>query len=191
MEVQEVRSTAVKALLLLALAFSLAALAGCSRGNDALAEDEFRALLTLGDVQAVLISEVALNSEFRDLKNMALSVDPKQVVAVDSWYGLIIVSEDGFKGMTFQVVDFDSQQKASDHFEKAKSETPGIVAAASPIGDAYAQYDIDDRGLGGLVMFIKGDLAVSLHTSRPDGQQALVDLEGLNQLARAVETKLP
>ncbi len=49
---------------------------------------------------------------------------------------------------------------------------------------------MDDIGVGGLIVFRKGGNAVTLHTAQPDGEEYLVSLEGLEELARRVARKL-
>ena len=92
--------------------------------------------------------------------------------------------------MTLTVVDFDSPASAQDHFEVVTTETPGIESMEPPIGDASAKVEFNAQGIGSVLVFIKGDKVIQLHTSMPEEQQPLVSLEGLEQIAVMVEGKL-
>ncbi len=179
-------------LLVLVLVASASVLAGCAQngGIKTLTEENFKTLLTVEDVQGVLTSEVPLKTEFYDYKVMTESVDPAQVVNMDSWYGMAFDTEDGMKGLTFSVIDFGSQTSAQDHFEMMTAETPGLEIMSLPIGDASAEVEVNAAGIGSIVVFIKGDKAVQLHTAQPNGEQPLTSLEGLKNLAQTVEAKL-
>ena len=47
-----------------------------------------------------------------------------------------------------------------------------------PMGDKSFQDLLDDIGVGGFIVFKKGDKAVTLHTAQPNGEEHLVSLEG-------------
>ena len=155
-----------------------------------IAEERFKALLTVEDIESILPSMVVWETEFFDYKKMAESVDPAQVVNMDSWYGMSFDTEDGTKGLTFSVIDFDSQTSAQNHFEKIIAETPGLEIMSSPIGDASAEVEVNAQGVGSIIIFIAGDKLVQLHTAMPAGGGALVDLEELVELVRIVESRL-
>ena len=59
-----------------------------------------------------------------------------------------------------------------------------------PIGDASAEVEVNTHGIGSIIVLIKGDKVIELHTAMPAGERALVDLEGLIELARIVEERL-
>ena len=147
--------------------------ATATSSGTALTEDKFRDLMTIEDVETHLTAKVSLMTEVRDFKDMAGRVDPSQVEKMDSWYGMTIEAADGGQGMTFSVIDFDSTSSAQDHFEKMKSETPGMQAMDTPIGDASSEIDVNAQGIGSMLVFKKGDKVVSLHTAQPEGQQPL------------------
>jgi len=111
---------------------------------------------------------------------------------MDSFYGLSFQTEDGMKAITLAAIDFDSQASAQNHFENVKSETqePSFDTMDPPIGDASAEVEVNAQGIGSMVVFIKGDKVVQLHTAQPNGEQVLTDLEGLENLAEIVEKKL-
>lgn len=166
----------------------VAMLVGCT--SKGLTEEQFKDLLTVEDIESVLTSMVVLETEFSDYKKMAESVDPAQVVNMDSWYGMGFYTEDGMKSLTFSVIDFDSQTSAQDHFEKIRAETPGLEIMSLPIGDTSAEVEVNAHGIGSMIVFTEGDKLVQLHTAMPAGEETLVALEGLEELARIVETRL-
>ena len=193
----------MRASLLLALVWIVPALAslGCSQDEEdgaaadepaivVLTEENFRTLLTAEDVAKVMTGGVALNTRVLDLKKLAESSDPQQVVAIDSFYALVYETEDRNRSMTFAVTDFDSRDSAQDHPEKVKSGTTGLSMVDTPIGDVSTGAWVNTEGKGSIIVFIKGDKAVSLQTANPDGEQPLTDLDGLETLAKIVERKL-
>jgi hypothetical protein len=183
----------LKGLKLLALILSvlIVTLAGCAQqGIKTLTEDNFKALLTVEDIESVLASMVVLETEFFDYKQMAESVDPAQVVSVDSWYGMGFATDDGMKGLTFSVLDFSSQASAQDHFEMMTAETLGLEIMSLPIGDTSAEVEVNAQGIGSIIVFIRGDKVIQLHTVQPDGEQPLTDLNGLEKLAKIAEERL-
>ena len=146
--------------------------------------------MTIEDVERLLTAKVSLKAEFRDFKDMARRVDPSQVEKMDSWYGMTIDAADGGQGMTFSVIDFDSTSSAQDHLEKTISETPGMQVMDWPIGDASFEIDVNAQGIGSMLVFIKGNKFVSLHTAQPEGEGPLLSLEGLEDLADLVASRL-
>lgn len=158
-------------------------------------EESFMTLLTAEDIRGVQTAEVPLTTRFFDYKAMAEGVDPAQVESIESWYGLSFEAAGGTKGMTFSVIDFNSTASASDHFEKMKSEMksegpPEMQDMVPPIGDASIEVEANSQGIGSMLIFVKGDKVVSLHTAQPDDQEPLLSLEGLKELAQLVAGKL-
>ena len=121
---------------------------------------------------------------------MAGGVGPAQVEKMDSWYGMTIEAADGGPGITFSVIDFDSTSSAQDHLEKTISETPGVQVMDSPIGDASFEIEVNAQGIGSMLVFIKGDKLISLHTAQPEGEGPLLSLEGLKDLADLVASRV-
>ena len=80
---------------------------------------------------------------------------------------------------------------AREYFARFKEETPGAIEETIAIGDSAVLVRVDSNGIGSALMFIKGDKTVSLHTTRQDGDQPLIDPEGLQQLASRVARRLP
>jgi len=158
--------------------------------DSKLTEERFSWLLRIQDIRNVLVSPVDLISIFRDYKETAVSEDPEQAAVIDSFFVLTFQTEDGMNSLAFSVIDFVSQTSAQDHFEKVKSETPGLEDTEPPIGDASAKVEVNAQGIGSIIVFIKGNKVIELHTAMPAGEQALVNLEGLVELAREVEERL-
>ena len=182
--------------LLLVLLLSAVLVAGCASqeqetqpNQSSLTEEEFKSLLTVQDVQQVLVSQVELNTQFYNYKEMAESTDPQQVVAMDSFYGLSFQTRDGMKSMTLTVIDFDSSSSAEQHFQKVKTESK-LESMQEPIGDDSFAKQLNSEGMGSIVIFLKGDRVVQLHTAMPAGESPIVDLSGLEELANKVEGKL-
>ena len=125
---------------------------------------------------------------FLDYKAMADDVGSAD--NVDSFYGLSFQTEDGVRGMTFSVGDFDSATSSRTHYGNMKSESPGIADMTPPIGDASAGVDLNAAGIGSILVLLSADTVVSLHTAQPDGQRPLVPLSGLEELARLVIDRL-
>ena len=155
-----------------------------------LTEEKFMTLLTVEDLRGVLTTEISSQTPLLDYKEMAIRVDPAQVVNIDSWYGLGFQSEDGMRGMTLSAIDFDSVVSAQAHFEMMKSETPEMQDMLLPIEDASIQIEVNAQGIGSMLVFIKGDKVVLLHTAQPEGQRPLLPLEGLEELAELVASRL-
>ena len=186
---------AVGSLLVLAL------LPACGGGEDVetkaeegpietLTMDNFATLLTLDKVEKVLKIDVPLRRNIRDVKKMSEAVDPEQVVSLDSAYTLTFEAEYGFRGITFSAIDFVSVASAQEHFDRIKEDTSGEIDETLVIGDSAWLVRVDLNGIGSAVMFIKGDKTVSLHTTRVDGDEPLIDQEGLQQLAMGVAKRL-
>ena len=58
-----------------------------------------------------------------------------------------------------------------------------------PIGDASIEVEVNAQGIGSMLVFIKGDRLVSLHTAQPDDQEPLVSLSSLKELAELVASR--
>ena len=149
----------------------------------------FLHLLTAGDVEE-LLPEVLLTTSYRNLKEMAENTDPAQVVNIDSWFGLTIENPGGAEGMTFSLIDFDSSTSAGAQFEKmrfAKKARPDVEASFG--GSAY-RAEINFGSIGSMLVVVKGDKLLSFNTLISEGQPALLPLEGLDELAELVMSRL-
>ena len=158
----------------------------------ALTEDQFKALLALDDVAQVLTFPMELTTEFRNVKQIAEEEDPEQVVNVDTAYALAFTPKERFVGVAFAAIDFNSADSALAHFEQVGRGPGGsqMPATDSLIGDASASLLVGERGIGGIVIFVKGDRFISMHTAVPEDLEPPVTLEGLEQLAATVEGRL-
>ena len=157
---------------------------------ETLTLDNFTTLLTLDEVEKVLKIDVPLRRKIRDVKEMSETVDPEQVASLDSAYMLTFEADYGFRGMTFAAIDFVSVDSAQEHFARLKEDTPGAIEETLVIGDSALLVRVDFNGIGSAVMFIKGDKTVSLHTTRVEGDEPLINHEGLQQLAMGVAKRL-
>ena len=121
---------------------------------------------------------------------MAANVDPAQVEHIVSFESLSFDTADGFVGLTLTTINFDSEEAATNHLELVTSETPGMQDLSVKIGDASLYVEVNESGVGSFVFFKKGEWVVMLHTAQPDGTSPLVDLAGVEALARIVAGRL-
>ncbi len=177
--------------LLLILVFA----AACSGSEpiETVTEENFQTLITLeDDVRGLLLRKQEINVDVRDTRVLVDSVDAELVLKVESWYTVAFESIDRNKQMLMSVIDYVSEAEALNHVEGMKTNLPDlpIQMMDQPIGDASFQILMDDLGVGGLIVFQKGDKAVTLHTAQPEGEEHLISYEGLEELARRVAGKL-
>ncbi len=174
------------------LSLILVGVAGCSGTGpiERVTEENFKTLITLeGDVRGLLLTDQAIQVDIRDTRALAGSVDAEDVSQIESWYTVAFETLDRNKQMLMSVIDYVSEAEALNRLEVMKSDLPDVPIQIMdpPIGDESFQVLVNEIGLGGLIVFKKGDKAVTLHTAQPDG---LVSLEGLEELARTVAGKL-
>jgi len=178
---------------LIVLSLTAVSLGGCTAQSEQegiITEEQFKNLLTVQDIENVLVSGVEFDVKFYNYKKLAQLTDPQQVANMDSFYGLSFQAVDGISGLTFSVIDFDFQTSADNHFEKMKLDTPGLENMAPPIGDTSAEVELNTQGIGSIIVFTLGDRIVSFHTAMPEGESPIVDLNALEELARLVEERL-
>ena len=173
---------------------SPAPIVGMVAAQSTITEESFLTLLTEEDVRAGLTAEAPLKTRFSDYKDRA-GGDPAKPENIESWYSLDFDAADGSRGMSFLAIDFDSTASARDHFEKMMSEMksevfPGMREMVPPIGDASLEVEVDAKGIGSILVFVNGDILVSLTTWQPDDQEPLLTLEGLEELAELVASRL-
>ena len=120
---------------------------------------------------------------------MAESVDPQQVIAMDRFYSLSFQTGDRMKYMILTVIDFDSSSSAEQHFQKVRTDSR-LESMQEPIGNDSLAKQFNSEGIGSIVIFLKGDKLVQLHTAVPEWESPFVDLSGLVELAKKVEGKL-
>ncbi len=166
--------------------------AGCSGTEqiEKVTEENFQTLLTLeGDVRGLLVTDQEIQVDVLDTRALAGSVDAEDVLQIESWYTVTFETPDRNKRMIMSVIDYVSEAAALSRLEVLRSDLP-IQIMDPPIGDESFQVLENEIGVGGLIVFKKGDKAVTLHTAQRDGEDYLVNLEGLEELARRVAGKL-
>ena len=153
-------------------------------------EQTFVNLLTVRDVEQLLKAEVPLTTSYRDFKEMAENVDPAEVVNVDSWFGLTLETPASGDGLTFTLIDFDSPTSASAHFEKMRSAKKARPELEASFGGSAYRVEMNFQSIGSMLVVVKGDKLLSFNTAISEGQPALVTLEGLDELAALVVSRL-
>ncbi len=137
------------------------------------------------------VSEVAgvgpLTTEYRDQKAAAAAIDPAQVEHIDSFDSLWFDIDDGARSLVLTTMDLDSEGAATDRLGLMSS---GMSDLPDKIGDASVYVEVNEAGIGSMVVFKKGEWVVSLHTAQRDGVSPIVDLEKLTTLARTVADRL-
>ena len=155
-----------------------------------ISEQTFLHLLTAGDVEQLLPAEVSLTTSYRDYKEMAEKVDPAQVVNMDSWFGLTMETPGSADGLTFSLIDFDSPTAASAHFEMMRSAKKAPPESEASFGGTAYRVEMNFLGIGSMLVVVKGDKLLSFNTAISEGQPPLVTLEGLDELAALVVSRL-
>ncbi len=160
--------------------------------SDALpvSKQTFLHLLTAGDVERLLAADVPLTTSYRDYKEMAENTDPAQVGKVDSWFGLTIETAGSADGLTFTLIDFDSPTSASAHFEKMRSAKKAPPESEASFGGSAYRVEMNFQSIGSMLVVVKGDKLLSFNTVISEGQPPLVTLEGLDELAALVVSRL-
>ncbi len=156
-----------------------------------LTQEAFLKLMTTSDIEDAADRSLTLTSTLRDLRGMAESVDPGQVVSIETWFGNTFVGEDGLAGLTFTVVDFESEVAAEEHYKKLFEGSPAPERMDLPIGDESSSLRADTAGIGSTLSFRSSDRVVTLHTTLPEGRPPLLQAEALADLARTVAGRLP
>ena len=109
---------------------------------------------------------------------------------MDSFTVLTFDTGDGYRGLSLTTMDFDSEDAAAAHLAKMTGPESGMRNMDNTIGDSSASLEANQAGIGSMVAFKKGEWVVSLHTAQPDGDTPLVDLAGLEALARTVASRM-
>ncbi len=67
----------------------------------------------------------------------------------------------------------------------------GLVTVEPAIGEIAVELEAN-RGIGDstMLVFLKRDMMVMIHTAQPDGMEPLVSTEGLRQLAKTVAGRI-
>ncbi len=158
--------------------------------NFEITEASFKTLLTEEDVKAVLGTGDEYSSNYYNYKEMASDSDPSQVERMNGFYGLSLQVLGEGKGITFSAVEFVSGVDAKEHFAKVVSGTPELETVTPLIGDASVGAELNAHGLGAMLVVNLGDTVLSLHTTAPDGEEAMASLDGLRTLAAVVVARL-
>jgi len=158
--------------------------------NFEITEASFKTLLAEEDVKAVLGAGDDFSSNYYNYKEMASDSDPSQVERMNGFYALSVEVLGERKGITFSAVEFESAVDAKEHFEKVVSGTPELEAVTPLIGDASAGAELNGHGIGAMLVVNLGDTVLSLHTTAPDGEEAMASLDGLQTLAALVVGRL-
>jgi len=177
----------------LVLVLCLTALVGCSKDEKPVSEEQFKALLTMEDINSLLDEKITLETTFNDVKRSAPNAQPSAIASVDRAYALIFNTEDATKGLTFTLTDFDSKKAARAKYDQVKAATgpPIFTDMSLVIGDASVELMRDGRGIGSIIMFIAGDRNVTVHTTLGATVDPLISLDDLKKLAIMVEERLP
>ena len=160
------------------------ALNGVSSRSQNVTLEVFQSLLTLEDLNDV--SQTAdLDLEIIDFKERAAHTDPSQVENMRTWYGLTV---SGAGDLTMTVIDFDSLSAAESQYELVTAE--GLIAMDTAVGDRSAGVELNDNGIGSMLVFIQGKALVSLHTAQSAGQPPLATQAALEELGKLVARRL-
>ncbi len=158
--------------------------------SSGMTEDEFVTLLTAEDISTILSARITLTAQTVDMREMAEGVDASQVETIESWYWLALGEAGADRGLSFSVMDFDSDDAALAQYGKVTSADSGMFQMTPPIGYASAHVDVNAGGVGGVVVFVSGDKLVTLHTAQDDAFLPLVSLSAIETLAKVVAARL-
>ena len=160
------------------------ALNGVSSRSQSVTLEVFQSLLTLEDLNDV--SQTAdLDLEIIDFKERAAQTDPSQVENMRNWYGLTV---SGAGDLTMTVIDFDSLSAAESQYELVTAE--GLIDMDTAVGDRSSSIELNDNGIGSMLVFIQGKALVTLHTAQSAGQPPLMTLASLGELGKLVARRL-
>ena len=135
-----------------------------------ISEQTFLHLLLADDVEQQLAAEVSLTTSYRDYKEMAEKVDPAQVVNMDSWFGLTMETPGSAEGLTFTLIDFDSPNAASAHFEMMRSAKKAPPESEASFGGTAYRVEMNFLGIGSMLVVVKGDKLLSFNTAIAEGR---------------------
>ncbi|HAL47097.1 MAG TPA: hypothetical protein DCP37_05035 [Dehalococcoidia bacterium] len=158
--------------------------------DGGMTEDEFVTLLTAEDIMTILSAKISLTTQTVDMREMAEGVDASQVETIESWYWLALGEAGIDRGLSFSVMDFDSEDAALAHYGEVTSDDSGMFQMTLSIGYASAHVDVNAGGIGGMVVFVSGDKLVTLHTAQDDSLLPLVSISAIETLAKVVAARL-
>jgi hypothetical protein len=152
-----------------------------------LTEEAMLLLLTEVDIQgiaAVSAERTALRERLTDSDGLPLRF------RVDSSFDAGFQTADGSTFVFFQVTDYLSADFALEEFNRLALGMR-TTTMPNPIGADSIVDEINNLGLGTVLLFVKGDRLVQMMTRIEDGQQnPLVDRKGLLDMARVVAGRL-
>ena len=173
---------------LVSLLLVVAPAAGCLKGPTGLTEDQFKRLLTLQDIQKLSTpSNIELKGNFYNYK-AAPDVDPVRTLHMNSYYGIVFMSDDTSTGIALTVVDFDTITALQQNLRSIQAESQ-LQRMENPVGTASLKREFNARGLGSVLVFQKGSTLVELLTGVPDGATPFMTLQNLEVLARQIAGK--
>ncbi|MAF53208.1 MAG: hypothetical protein CL694_09385 [Chloroflexi bacterium] len=158
--------------------------------DGGMTEDEFVTLLTAEDIMTILSAKISLTTQTVDMREMAEGVDASQVETIESWYWLALGEAGIDRGLSFSVMDFDSEDAALAHYGEVTSDDSGMFQMTPSIGYASAHVDVNAGGIGSMVVFVSGDKLVTLHTAQDDSLLPLVSISAIETLAKVVAARL-
>jgi hypothetical protein len=141
-------------------------------------------LLLPGEV-AALAGGVELTTNYLDQESISSKVEHRDWL---DW--MSFATADGSQSFNLTTVKYDSEEAATNHLELVTSEKPGMQEHTSKIGDTSFFAEVNEFGIGSTVAFKKGLWAVMLHTTQSADATPLVDLAGVEALARTVADRL-
>lgn len=158
-------------------------------GPTGLSPDELVALVDPADFRdAGATGEI--NVGLQDLLAVAEAIDPSQVTGVKTWYAAVFQAtgaEDA--SVVLAVMHFQNSTGARRQFDVMLADS-GKEMAADPIGERSATDRLDADGVGSILLVLKGDKVLALHTAFDPGAKPLVSHEGLLRLGRAAASRL-
>lgn len=152
-------------------------------------DGDISTLLTVDDVSN-LAGGVGLSTGQLDLKAMSANVDPAQVEHMNSFDSLSFETADGSQALMLTVIHLDSEGAASDKMETMIEEGAPLESLAVGIGDVSGFIEANEGGIGSMVVFKKGAWVVTVHTAQSRDVTPLIDVSGVETLARLVADRL-
>lgn len=153
-------------------------------GKEAISEQAFVSLMTSADIETVATVGAQWSSQILNFRAMA---DPLAVENIVSWYGATFDTQDLANGLTFTLIEFDSPGNARTHFELMTSEAPPGV---DPIIDNDSiRVEVNAQGIGSMLVLLKDDRLMALHTTFSSGNSAIISLDGLETLAEIASNR--
>ena len=142
--------------------------------------------LLFPDEVSALAGGVDLSTNHLDLLSMAAGVDPSQVEHMESFDSLSFETDGRSPSLSLTTIKFDSEEFVAGHMEIVLSEAPGMQNLSEPMGDSAYYIEVNQSGIGSMVVFKSGVWVVMLHTSQGANDSPLVDLAGVESLARII-----